>query len=190
MAKIKITKNENWFKHNFRAREDKKLLKLKIKYKSTAPIGIFWQLVEMIYENEGEMEFDIELLSFQLSESEEMIKDVIQQCFILTEEGLTHETIIEQLELRKTLYEQKSEEGRKAALKRWGKDNEPIGNLSQTYTSLMGSDARERDESRETEGEKELELERELELEKRVNNKSSNKKYSSEEIDEMFADIK
>ena len=94
MGKIKITKNENWFKHNFRAREDKKLLKLKMKYKSSAPIGVFWQLVEMIYENEGEMELDIELLAFQLSESEDMIKDVIEQFFILSDEVLTHETII------------------------------------------------------------------------------------------------
>lgn len=156
MGKIKITKNENWFKHNFRAREDKKLLKLKMKYKSSAPIGVFWQLVEMIYENEGEMELDIELLAFQLSESEDMIKDVIEQCFILSDEGLTHETIIEQLELRKEKYEIKSQKGKEAADKRWGNDTTPIGNLSTTYTKVMGSNTRERVESRETELEKEL----------------------------------
>ena len=156
MGKIKITKNENWFKHDFRAREDKKLLKLKMKYKSSAPIGVFWQLVEMIYENEGEMELDIELLAFQLSESEDMIKDIIEQCFILSDYGLTHETIIEQLELRKEKYELKSQKGKEAADKRWGNDTTPIGNLSTTYTKVMGSDTRERVESRETELEKEL----------------------------------
>jgi len=117
------------------------------------------------------MEFDIELLAFQLSESEDMIMDVIQQCFILSDEGLTHETIIEQLELRKEKYEIKSQKGKEAADKRWGNDTTPIGNLSTTYTKVMGSDTRERVESRE----KELELRDDSKIESKINKNIVNK---------------
>ena len=172
MAKIKITKNENWFKHDFRAREDKKLLKLKMKYKSSAPIGIFWQLVEMIYENEGEMELDIELLAFQLSESEDMIKDVIEQCFILSDEGLTHETIIEQLELRKENYEQVVQRNSKA-----GKASAEARKLQQLINNTPTHSSTDAQHivniiQPETETETETELETELEKELRDDSKS------------------
>ena len=97
----KFLEKENWFKHDFRSREDKKLIKLKIKWKSSAPIGVFWQLCEMIYENGGLLEYDIDVISYSCGDSIEIVDDVIKMCFIITEDDyLTHETIIEQLDER------------------------------------------------------------------------------------------
>ena len=101
----KFLEKENWFKHDFRSREDKKLIRLKIKWKSSAPIGVFWQLCEMIYESGGLLEYDIDVIAYNCSDSVELVEDVIKMCFIITDDNfLTHETIVEQLDEREEGY--------------------------------------------------------------------------------------
>ena len=105
MANYKFLEKENWFKHDFRSREDKKLIRLKIKWKSAAPIGIFWQLCEMIYESAGLLDYDIDVISYNCGDTIELVEDVIKMCFIITDDNkLTHETIIEQLNIRDEAY--------------------------------------------------------------------------------------
>lgn len=106
MAKqYKFLEKENWFKHDFRSREDKKLIKLKMKWKSSAPIGVFWQLCEIIYESGGLLEYDIDVIAYNCGDSVEMVEDVIKMCFIITDDNfLTHSTIVEQLDEREEGY--------------------------------------------------------------------------------------
>jgi hypothetical protein len=73
----KFLEKENWFKHDFRSREDKKLIRLKMKWKSSAPIGVFWQLCEMIYENAGLLDYDIDVIAYSCGDSVELVEDVI-----------------------------------------------------------------------------------------------------------------
>jgi hypothetical protein len=117
----------------------------------------------MIYENDGYIKSDIEVIAYQLGDSTELVKDVITDCFNLTDDGMvTHNTIIEQLEVREEKYKESVEKGTKGANKRWGKDSSTMEQLSSKYSSTMGSgieapmgfDARDesremRDESRE-----------------------------------------
>jgi TolA-binding protein len=111
----KFLEKENWFKHDFRSREDKKLIKLKMKWKSSAPIGVFWQLCEMIYESAGVLEYDIDVISYNCGDSVELVEDVIKMCFIITDDNhLTHDTIIEQLDVRDASYTEVSERNSKA----------------------------------------------------------------------------
>jgi hypothetical protein len=139
MKTYKFLEKENWFKHDFRAREDKKLLKLKLKYKSSAPIGIFWQLVEMIYENAGFLDYDLDIISYNVGDDSEIVKDVIDSCFIIIEDNkLTHETIVEQLDKREEGYvamvEKKSKAGlASAAAKKLAKELQQSDNDSSTY---------------------------------------------------------
>lgn len=139
MKTYKFLEKENWFKHDFRAREDKKLLKLKLKYKSSAPIGIFWQLVEMIYENAGFLDYDLDIISYNVGDDSEIVKDVIDSCFIIIEDNkLTHETIVEQLDKREEGYvamvEKKSKAGlASAAAKKLAKELQQSNNNSSTY---------------------------------------------------------
>ena len=101
----KFLEKENWFKHDFRSREDKKLIRLKMKWKSAAPIGVFWQLCEMIYESGGLLEYDIDVIAYNLGDSVELVEDVIKMCFIITDDNfLTHSTIVEQLDEREEGY--------------------------------------------------------------------------------------
>lgn len=101
----KFLEKENWFKHDFRSREDKKLIRLKMKWKSSAPIGVFWQLCEMIYESGGLLEYDIDVIAYNSGDSVEIVEDVIKMCFIITDDNfITHETIVEQLDEREEGY--------------------------------------------------------------------------------------
>jgi hypothetical protein len=134
----KFLEKENWFKHDFRSREDKKLIRLKMKWKSSAPIGVFWQLCEMIYESAGLLEYDIDVISYNCGDSVELVEDVIKMCFMITDDNfLTHETIIEQLDVRDVAYtkmvDDKSRAGKASAeAKRLAKELEQQSNNSLT----------------------------------------------------------
>ena len=133
-----LPKREDWFKHQFRAREDEKLIRLKIKHKSSAPIGVYWQLVELIYENDGYIKSDIEVIAYQLGDSVELVKDVIDNCFNLTDEGeITHNTILSQLQFREEKYNEKSKKGKEAADKRWDMERQKLLDQYETYTKPM-----------------------------------------------------
>jgi len=134
-----LPKREDWFKHQFRAREDEKLIRLKIKHKSSAPIGVYWQLVEMVYENDGYIKSDIEVIAYQLGDSVELVKDVVDNCFNLTDEGeITHNTIVSQLQVREEKYNEKSKKGKEAADKRWEMERQKLLEQYETYTKPMG----------------------------------------------------
>jgi len=134
-----LPKREDWFKHQFRAREDEKLIRLKIKHKSSAPIGVYWQLVEMVYENDGYIKSDIEVIAYQLGDSTELVKDVIDSCFNITDKGeITHNTIVSQLEFREEKYNEKSKKGKEAADKRWEMERQKLLDQYQTHTQPMG----------------------------------------------------
>jgi hypothetical protein len=121
----KFLEKENWFKHDFRSREDKKLIKLKMKWKSSAPIGVFWQLCEMIYESAGVLDYDLDVIAYSCGDSVELVEDVIKMCFMITDDNkLTHETIVEQLDIRDAAYEKTSKTNSKNVKKRWAKVNE------------------------------------------------------------------
>jgi hypothetical protein len=134
----KFLEKENWFKHDFRSREDKKLIKLKMKWKSSAPIGIFWQLCEMIYESAGVLDYDLDVIAYNCGDSVELVDDVIKMCFIITEDNhLTHETIVEQLDVRDASYTEVSERNSKAGkasaeARRLAKELEQQSNNSST----------------------------------------------------------
>ena len=159
MANYKFLEKENWFKHDFRSREDKKLIRLKIKWKSAAPIGIFWQLCEMIYESAGLLDYDLDVISYNCGDTIELVDDVIKSCFIITDDNkLTHETIIEQLQIRDVAYnkmvDDKSRAGTASAeAKRLAKELEQQSNtcltpVEQTLTPPQHNSTRV--ESRET----------------------------------------
>lgn len=152
--KYKFLEKENWFKHDFRSREDKKLIRLKMKWKSAAPIGIFWQLCEMIYENAGMLDYDLDVIAFNCGDTTELVEDVIKMCFIITDDNkLTHETIIQQLDERDELYQKSVEKGREGANKRWAKyrdtNSDTIPTPKSPNSNPIGSNTRV--ESRQTE---------------------------------------
>lgn len=69
---------KEYFQHDYNARNDRKLTKLRITHKMTG-IGIYWSLVEMLYEEKGEMLFaDLPSIADELRTDPEVLKSVIK----------------------------------------------------------------------------------------------------------------
>jgi hypothetical protein len=111
----------NYFKHDYRSRDDKKLMKVRMKHKMTG-VGVYWSLVEMLHEGMGYVDFDLELISYQLDVEPEIVESVISLCFSIEDNKITCERVKSNLKYRMEKYNEKSEKGRAAANKRWGKN--------------------------------------------------------------------
>lgn len=60
-----MAKNENYFSHDYNARNDPKLLKLKMVH-GHAGLGLYWILIEMLYEQGGTLNLDmLDVIAFQ-----------------------------------------------------------------------------------------------------------------------------
>lgn len=74
--------NQIWFKHDLKARNDKKLLKVNRLY-GLEGIGIYWCLVEMLYENKGKLENeDLKIFSDFYKVDMEKVIGVCNLCFL------------------------------------------------------------------------------------------------------------
>ena len=70
--------NNLWFKHDFNARNNPKLLKLKMKMKMEG-VGIYWSLIETLYELNGYLkEDDLETFCFNEHIEIEKVKQVLK----------------------------------------------------------------------------------------------------------------
>lgn len=72
MSEIK----KHWFKHDFYTCNDHKMQKLDFKY----PIigyGIFFKVVEILYQNDGKIEYDLDFISHSLNYKKEIVLSVL-----------------------------------------------------------------------------------------------------------------
>ncbi len=111
----------NYFTHDYRSRDDKKLIKVRMKHKM-AGVGVYWSLVEMLHEGMGYVDHDLDVLSYQLQVEKDIIEDVIENCFQIEDNKITCERVKTNLTIRMEKYNKKSEDGKAAANKRWGKN--------------------------------------------------------------------
>lgn len=106
-----------YFKHDYNARSDKKLYKI-LKYKKVAGIGIYWCLIEMLYEEGGFMKFDdIETIADSIFADKKDVIDIIKNFDLFQDDEYKFwsETVLERLERAKI----KSGKARLSALARW-----------------------------------------------------------------------
>lgn len=110
-------KETYFFSHDYNARNDRKMVKLKLKLKMTG-FGVYWSLVEMLYEEGGKVLLtDIEDISHELGVDPDLILSVIKD-FNLFESDEIHfwsESILLRLEKR----QEKSKKAALSAEKRW-----------------------------------------------------------------------
>ena len=71
MAKATI-----YFSHDCNARNDRKLINLRMNH-SVAGIGVYWCVVEMLYEEGGYMPLEYERIAFDLRTDSDLVTDVI-----------------------------------------------------------------------------------------------------------------
>jgi len=107
-----------FFPHDYNARNDRKLVKLACMH-GMAGIGIYWCIVEKLYEEAGFLPLDLEGIAYELRTDFKLVKSVIHdfELFQIDEEKFWSETAISRLKLRM----EKSEKARASVLERWDK---------------------------------------------------------------------
>jgi len=106
-----------YFPHDFNARNDPKLIKLMMKY-GMQGIGIFWCIVEMLYEQNGNLEVsECETIAFELRIDVNIILDIIENFELFEKKDGKY--FSKSVKKRLNKIKQKSESAKKGASKRW-----------------------------------------------------------------------
>ena len=117
-----IKKVNNYFSHDFNARNDIKLKKV-IAYLGIQGIGLYWCIIECLYENDGYLSFDdIDLLSYELRTDKDLILNLIEN-FDLFKKNNKNKFYSQSVLNRLEEIESKSRKNRENALKRWNKND-------------------------------------------------------------------
>lgn len=117
-----------YFSHDYGARNDPKLeeLQMKLGYEG---IGLYWSLVELLYEQQGYLFIDkCEIYAFGMRTHSDILKSVIRDFDLFKNDGVKFwsQTILIRLELKDC----KTKSARKSAMARWGND----ANALQTHS--------------------------------------------------------
>lgn len=109
-------KDTFYFSHDYNARHDEKTKRLIRKY-GMEGYGIFWSLIEDLYNNSNEMQADYESISDDLHSDAKLIKSIINDfgLFSVKDDSFCSDSI----ERRITERNAKSEKARESAIKRW-----------------------------------------------------------------------
>jgi hypothetical protein len=117
-----------YFSHDYNARGDEKIIKLIQKHGWEA-YGLFWAIVEKLYENNGFIDNDCERIAFDLRTDCERIKNVIESdLFEIRNEKIYSKSVNARLIKRKG----KSEMARQSAFFRWNKPKKTDANAMRT----------------------------------------------------------
>lgn len=124
-----------YFSHDYGSRNDPKLQKVLMKLGQEGK-GVFWDLVEMLYEQEGYLLLsDCESYAFALRSDTDCISSLINDFKLFENDGerFWSNSVLNRLNMRK----EKSNKASEAALKRW--NNRKDANAMRTHS---GSNAR------------------------------------------------
>ena len=125
-----MSKETYYFSHDYNARTDEKI-KLLIRKHGLRGYGIFWAIVEDLYNNANALRLDCEGIAFELREDIETIKSVIQDFDLFQIKDNYFGSLSVQERLNKRL--SKSAKARETALLRWNK-SEGNANAMQTHS--------------------------------------------------------
>lgn len=116
-----MAKDTFYFSHDYNTRTDIKIKKL-IQKHGYVGYGIFWAIVEDLYNNANALPADYISIAYDLREDEKLIISVINDfdLFIIEDNIISSESVERRLILR----DAKSDSARKAALARWEKERE------------------------------------------------------------------
>ena len=124
-----MKKINNYFPHDFNARNDIKLKKVNMQLGLNG-IGLYWCIIECLYENNGylTLEEDINLLAYELRIDKELIINLIKNfdLFKIKNNKFFSQSVLTRLED----INRKSNINRKNSLKRWQKSNDAESNAN------------------------------------------------------------
>lgn len=129
-----MSKETFYFSHDYNARSDEKIKKL-IRKHGMAGYGIFWSIVEDLYNNENELQVDYDDIAYDLRVDSGIIKSVICDfgLFIKEKTSFGSASIQRRLEDRS----EKSEKARQSVFKRWHKDKDTMPTHDESDTNVL-----------------------------------------------------
>lgn len=116
-----MAKDTFWFKHDYHARSDKEIMRLRMKM-GMKGVGLYWCIIEMLYEEDGYLlRSEYERIAFELQSNYEDVLAVIENFNLFRKEGekFWSESLIKRLNEKK----EKSIKTRESVNKRWGNTN-------------------------------------------------------------------
>ena len=155
----------HYFPHDYHARHDPKLLALRRRH-GLAGLGLYWCLVEFLYEQDGELEADeVHDLAYDLRCEEDLLAAVLYAFGLFNwdpdTKRLTSARVTERLQIRA----EKSEKAQKSAANRWRNANampsqsERNANAMRTHTTPQSDrNAKKEKERKEKESKKDSKL--------------------------------
>ena len=111
-----MSKDTFYFSHDYNARHDPKMIDLQMKH-GMEGVGVFWCLLEMLYEQGGELKTNFDIIAFEMRTNREIIKSVVEnfKLFIIEGDIFYSKGVKQRLETR----EKKSDRAKDNAAKRW-----------------------------------------------------------------------
>ena len=113
-------KDTFYFSHDYNARNDEKIKELIYKH-GMQGYGIYWAIIEELYQNANALRLNYERIAFELHSDCELVKSVIHDfnLFEIYDDFFSSLSVEKRLEERKT----KSEKAKNSADLRWNKAN-------------------------------------------------------------------
>lgn len=115
--------NSYYFTHDYNSRTDPKIKKLLSKH-GMAGYGIFWAVVEDLYNNANALPTDYDSIAFELRSDAKTVKSIITdfELFVVSDGVFSSNSVQKRIEER----QEKSQKAKKSALKRWEKNADAL----------------------------------------------------------------
>lgn len=132
----------NYFPHDSNARNSDKLIRLRMKHKSSG-YGVYFMILERLREEPEYMSVkDYNIIAFDLREDASLIKSVIEDfgLFVFTEDGkyFYSESFKRRMDAKDEKSLRRSESGKKGANARWG-NGKVMANASNSDSNAMAN---------------------------------------------------
>jgi hypothetical protein len=116
----KISKNTFYFSHDYNTRNDEKIKELIFNY-GMSGYGIYWSIIEELYQNTNVLHLNYERIAFELRADISSIKSIINDfnLFVISGENFSSLSVQKRLDERTN----KSEKARLSVNKRWSDTN-------------------------------------------------------------------
>lgn len=137
-----------YFQHDYNVRSDAKIKKIIMKH-GMIGYGLFWAIVEDLYNNANALPLDYDCIAYDLRVDEPLVKSILHDFDLFTIVGNTFgsKAIAKRLQDR----EDKSAKARESAQKRWGKPDSEDANALPPKCDSNAIKERKGDESKEKE---------------------------------------
>lgn len=133
-----MSKQTYYFSHDYNARSDEKIKKL-IKRHGMEGYGIFWSIIEDLYNNDNDFPADFDDIAYDLREDRNIIRSIICDFDLFILENGRFGSISVQRRLEDMA--EKSEKARQKAFKRWRSDAETNTNASENNATASENNA-------------------------------------------------